>query len=199
MADLENQYSQWNNGKVIDLDPDVLRKFRLRKAIDEGHLAMVKINLRDPNEIIDGYFGRSCLFYACMERRKPEIIKLLLDYGADPNLVTTTVIFNGTVVKSESPLYRALSRNLSICELLISYGADINLRMDGGTALIKYLRKWKASRFMELKFLIQNGADIDICDQDGMTGRKLLERYGFRDVVQYYDEHQIDVKCALDD
>lgn len=115
----ENLYSQWMNGKKLNLDPDLLRKFKLRRAIGYNNFGYIKYNLRDPDEIIDTHFERRCLFLI----RDPENVKFLLDQGANPNLLTKEVILNdGTLIKSESCLYRAINTGAYIkAKLLLDY------------------------------------------------------------------------------
>lgn len=194
---MENLYSQWKNGRDLDLDPEILRKFRLREAISNVKVSSIKENFRDPNEILDWYFDRSCLFLVCDNKSSHSsklvewLVEWLLDQGADPNLLTKSVTINGTTTLCESPLYRALGKySFPVCKLLIARGANLDLKMEDKTILLRYLYKWTRSHKEEFKFLIENGANIDISDDTGTTSRMLLERYGHGDLVQYYDDQQ---------
>lgn len=201
MVDLENRYSQWVLKRTIPLDKNIHRKFVLRRALVDGDMSLIKRCFRNPNEILDGYFNKTCLHYACDSKFRSESIKFLLAQGADPNLLTTATTLNGQFVASISPLYLILRKNFSssLCKLLLKHGADINLKMGTETALMRHLYKWANRREPELRFLIEHGADIDIVDENnGYTARQYLKGFGFQDYVDYYDNNVLQIKEPMD-
>jgi ankyrin repeat protein len=98
------------------------------------------------------------LLYAIMQNNIP-LLKLLLEYGADPNFVS-----NG----SANPLIvSAQHRHFEIAKLLIEYGANINICDHSGKTALIYASK--ANNAKMLKFLLEKGADIYISDNTGNT------------------------------
>ena len=81
-------------------------------------------------------FGDTALHVAVYQS-KPIIVKLLLDYGFDPNAVATR---NGN-----TPLHNAVAaNNLAAAQLLLQYGANKNIRArDGQTPLDKARKEEK--------------------------------------------------------
>jgi ankyrin repeat protein len=201
MTEFENLYSQWilKRGK-IPLDKPMHRKFLLRKALIDGNMNIIK-HICNPNEILDGYFDKTCLHFACSSRYNHESVPYLLSMGADPNLLTKAVTINGQFIPSISPLYIIIKKNFSykLCNLLLAHGADINLKMGTVTALMQHLYKWGKQRETEIRYLIENGSCIDIVDDNnGYTARRLLERLGLQEYLDYADYYNM-VKGAVDD
>ena len=101
--------------------------------------------------------------------RNEMYIKLLLDNGADPNLVNC-------------PLHISLY-NIPVIKLLVEYGLNTNSQNeDGSTFLIKlcilyrYHGRWiNCIELIDIiELLLQNGVDIDICNNDGYNARQYV-------------------------
>ena len=105
---------------------------------------------------------------------KVEIVRLLLDAGANPN---------GYLYPGEpGPLMDvACTGNIQVTELLIRYGADININSDGNTPL-----HWAiSSKHADLaKWLIEHGADVNARDDGGQRPLTIAKHFGLQDVVK---------------
>ncbi len=84
----------------------------------------------------------------------PEMVKLLLDYGADPNAISKGVL----------PLACAAGCNsMDIVQMLIDKGADVNGAYENkSTALMSAVR-----HIDMVKFLVKSGADLNKQDING--------------------------------
>ncbi len=110
-----------------------------------------------------------------------ELVLLLLEHGADPNLED---------YKGKRPLHNAARRgNEQIGKALLDHGADINARMIGSETPLHEAMKYRHLSMM--KFLLDNGADVNaetaqgtLLDEAEREQRKemcsLLLKYGAR-------------------
>ena len=102
----------------------------------------------DPN--CEDRWGITPLYRAC-QRGRPEVVKMLLDAGADPNMSTLL----------NSPLYAAVKfargkRHNSVIKLLLDAGTDPNQKNSYGYALHTAITE---SNIEAVKLLINAGAD----------------------------------------
>jgi ankyrin repeat protein len=85
-------------------------------------------------------------------------IRFLLENGADPNLRDD---------RGSCPLIEAaMSKNYEVVDLLLEMGADINAQENNGKTALHY------SLFgspLSAKQLIDRGANLELCEQDGDT------------------------------
>lgn len=106
-----------------------------------------------------GYLGMTALSLASIEYGNLEMIKYLLEKGADINVKNE----DGSTALMTASMYG----NLEIIKYLIENGADINAKdNDGSTALI-YASKW--GNLETVEYLVKNGADINIKDIENKT------------------------------
>lgn len=120
-------------------------------------------------------FGISPVYYLVDEDDYDhyDFLKLLLDYGADPN-VPTKYDPAHSQLKGVAPLYVAAVRNkVKYCKLLVDSGADI----DGKRADLKTTALYGAvckGNFKVANYLVSAGADIDLLQFDGIENTTLL-------------------------
>jgi len=154
---------------------------RLTYAASMGYLEGVKIALHDPETNINyqsymsrNDFGSTALMGAALEGHK-EIVELLLQAGADPNIIDPSrmsdcelsivdrVFKNGATALMKATLGRNRTNNAGnkeIVELLLNAKADPDIQdLRGNTALILAAEHCKAE-IVEL--LLNNGANPNI-------------------------------------
>lgn len=96
---------------------------------------------------------------AVSSRKKMELIRLLLDAGADPNIANN---------KGMTPLMLSTSSHLT--RLLLERGAEVNARNKDGMTALMFCTNANVS-----KLLIQAGARVNLADNEGMTALMLSE------------------------
>jgi hypothetical protein len=109
----------------------------------------------DPNIVYDD--GNSVMHTAARLRNK-KIIKLALDHGGNPNLVSTNSF-------RQTPLFDALLNGTEMIDLLLKHGANINARaLFDSTPLLDAASR----RDFETAFhLLERGADYSLKDENG--------------------------------
>lgn len=110
-----------------------------------------------------------------------EMVKMLLDHGADPQLYA-----RGTVSPLDIAVWRTPRLNVKVVELLIRRGANASAQIwDGATALHQIARLCEhPQRTQMAEILLENGADVRIKDRLGRTplstartsGNKAMQR-----------------------
>ena len=109
----------------------------------------------DPN-IKDTYSGTSALMEAADKEDSSEFVRLLLKYGADPNIDAEAKEPN----RIATPLIAASKKRLESVKLLVEAGADINyVNRHGGSALDAAFLRDKVEIVVYL--LMEKGADFD--------------------------------------
>ena len=104
-------------------------------------------------------------------------------------------------ISGQAPLHYVSSRaqiypddQLRIIDLLISYGADINLKdRDGRTPLnlAVYLTAfYQVNNLEAVKYLVEKGADVNIADKEGKTPLKIaLERDKTKEIAEFLRQY----------
>jgi ankyrin repeat protein len=100
----------------------------------------VDVNGKDAN-------GTYPLMLACSYKDNDEMIKLLLEKGANPNV-------RGP--KGETPLGFAAKYSLKAVQMLVVKGADINAKDEAGFTALRWAQKMEQSKIVE--FLKKKGA-----------------------------------------
>ncbi len=139
---------QYVNGLIRIIRYGTFEEIKL--FLDQGPIA--DINYQDPGN------GLTALMWAVM-RDYTEIVKLLLDMGADPNIRTKL---------GETALIDAsTSGNIDIVQMLLDKEANPNVKdEDGFSPLLQSVKR----RHREItKLLLNHGADPDIQDDEGNT------------------------------
>lgn len=140
------------------------KKFSSKKdwftQVYEGNIEnikkMIEYKIIEDIDIKDEY-GQNALFKVC-EYNKEDIVKLLIENGADINFLND----NGDNILSHAC---SLGCNTNIIELLIKSGVNINfLSTDGWTPLMctAYCLDYNNA-----KLLIENGANVNLQNKDG--------------------------------
>lgn len=106
------------------------------------------------------------------EYHREEIIKTLIDKGADVNLISTER-------ERRTPLHLAINENNeNIVKLLIKSGANVNAKdSSGNTPIITAFNRDQFSADI-IKLLLEHGADVNTMTKDGQTLLDImLEKY----------------------
>lgn len=145
----------------------------LYKGIKCGSFEMVEKAIHDDEDVVDGIINYKTPLYIALEEPAPskEIIKLLIDSGADVNILCY----------DKMPLHVAAGRGMLFAvELIIKYNADINyMDWEGRTALFDAIAnrdrfdigKKKddicSHHFEVIQYLIEKGADMNLKTNHG--------------------------------
>ena len=118
------------------------------------------------------------------ERNAQELVKYLLDKGANPNI--TDFVLN------RSPLLVAIQRDAWSCaKILISNeNTDLNLKDSQGKTSLHYAVE--KNRLDLVKDLHENKA-IDQCDKKGRFPIDLANQYEFSEIIDYYHQKTSEV------
>jgi hypothetical protein len=110
----------------------------------------------DPNIVYDD--GNSVM-HAAAKLRNKKIIKLALEHGGNPNLVSTDSF-------RQTPLFEALLNGIDMIDLLLEYGANINARdWFDSTPLLD--AAGGNTDFEIVYHLLERGADYSLKDRNG--------------------------------
>ncbi|WCJ29707.1 Potassium channel AKT1 [Euphorbia peplus] len=166
----------------------------------------------DPNE--SDNTGRSALHVAA-SKGSQNCVLLLLDYGADPNskdsdgnvplweamlggheAVAKVLIENRATITSGDVGHFACSaaeqNNLKLLQEIVQYGGDVTgPRMSGTTALHVAVCEDNTEI---VRFLLDQGADIDKPDVHGWTPRDLADQQGHEEIKLIFDTYSRETK-----
>ncbi len=133
---------------------------------------LIKI-LEQPNLVIDpkDHANRTPLVECCIQSRAPQV-KLLLQAGANPNIVDT---------HGQTPLFK--TRKVKIAKLLIKHGADINHTDTHGRTVLHYLCEFSIGAFRKLiTYYVKAGIDVNITNYSGYTALECVSTSSKRDI-----------------
>ena len=120
---------------------------RVQQALEDG---------ADPNE--QDEYGLTPLALAIIENQDVEIVRVLIDAGADVNLPTTEGV---------TPLHRATNSDPAVVELLVEAGADVNARNASGELPIHNIAR--DGTLENAGALLRAGAEANAVDDSGRT------------------------------
>ncbi|CAI8610248.1 unnamed protein product [Vicia faba] len=160
----------------------------------------------DPNESDNN--GRTTLHIAA-SKGEENCVLLLLDYGANPNIrdsdgnvalweaivgghetVKKVLVQNGATLRSgdvgQYACTAAEQNNLNLLQDIVRYGGDVSLPSNnvGTTALHVAVSE---DNVEIVKFLLENGANIDKPDRYGWTPRDLAEQQGHVEIKAIFE------------
>ena len=151
----------------------------------------------------------SALYGAAGRNHDPELTKMLLDAGADPNdneslyhsledrspekHCTRLLLENGARVVGSNAIFRAFDfDDVAALELLLAYGADPNERAgnppltDWGSPLLWAINRRRSRRHIEA--LLRAGADPTVTTPGGTTPYALALEFGLGEVADLLRE-----------
>ena len=123
-------------------------------------------NLRDNN-------GNSLLMLASYNGHE-EMTKLLLQYGADPELAN---------LRHQTPLAGVAFKGYTkIARILVEHGANVNAVTPDGKTPLMFAAMFNQTEVLQL--LLDNGANPDLSSDDGMTALKLAQNMNANDAIK---------------
>ena len=169
----QGSYFDVHGIRLLDKVPSL--EIELKKVKDEQslrHALTIKEMEKYLKEGVDinaqASDGNTALMIASVNN-KPDIVKFLLEHGADPNIKNdagNTALY----------LLGAPSANKQILELLLSHDANPNVKMAGGkTPLFLATMRYNADPDL-VKLLLDSGADRSIPDNAGITPLEWIQK-----------------------
>lgn len=164
-------------GKVDNLNVvDEKGRSLFEQAIQCGFTSIARTLIEQ--DCFDPDFGLTPPLQLCIEKGHLTLAQLLLERGANPNIVTA---------ESASALLSALEHEyFDLAELMVAKGAEVDVRNDKGwTPLI-----WAAikGRKQSVEFLLKHNADIHACNNDGwnaVTGAFFKKRTDIVELLKW--------------
>ncbi|EKO3660312.1 ankyrin repeat domain-containing protein [Vibrio metschnikovii] len=148
--------------KLPDIDAPGAEHFTLLAfAVADTNIPAIKMLMAlgaDPATKLGSQGQNGSVAYFAMWRKTTDALKAMLESGMDPNLTDD----GGNALIFHAP---RLEGNNSL-KLLVDYGANVDARDSlGQTPLLDILN----TRFDEVLFLLEHGADPFVMDKSGMT------------------------------
>lgn len=114
-----------------------------------------------------------------------EMVKLLLDNGADPSIGDAD---DWTILHCAAAL-----GDKEAIDLLLKHGADINQPDNAGEPPI-FDTIYEVDDLSTFQYLIKKGADLSIENVDGMTVREVAEENGAKKILKWFDSQGTEIK-----
>lgn len=166
---------------VSSPDPSIDRWELLLVAIDYGRASIVGELIDtwklDPDQSDQG------IPIVCRATENPDVLRELLNRGADPNARMAPCFFSGynsrVYVKDSTALHDAASKGCALsAELLIERGAAVDAQDNRGRTPL--MQAVEHGRIAVLQLLVRHGADPTIRDANSETAVTLAEKQASR-------------------
>lgn len=174
--------------RALNAKSDTAPKILL-DAIAKNDIASVCVLLMngvDPSSVVDDEV--SALGMAAAKRHS-NIVQILLEFGADPNLLPTNSIFTPLLVT-------AYNGDIQTAELLLDHGADIGLKGSQGDVAVCIAAQRNNHEFLTL--LRSVGADLNMRGRNGMTPLHCAALVGAEESIRYLISQSVNADM-LDD
>lgn len=124
----------------------------------------------DPNQVTKTRFESTILIHAC-DLSWPEVVRVLLEGGADPNLCGSDFASApplGTLAnRTGDPGEDLYQEHIECAELLLQYGANINGKNYLGRTPLMFASD--LGTYQLVQWLVEKGADVNCVDENGWT------------------------------
>ncbi len=171
------------NVKYLDLEKmEDSYERQLEDAVRKRNIPLLKDLLNtgvSANMIVDTYrCGPDLPLFIAIKRYDIEIVKILLEYGANPNTLYDAFWVKQNAVhligkEGSSVMFEEhveIEKRFEILKLLLMYGGDINSRDQKGRTLVHKLVMHNVCFLDELLYkVIPLGVDVNIKDNEGNT------------------------------
>ncbi len=155
----------------------------LREAVKGNYVGVVKLLLRD-KRVVDAHF-RLSLGYALIEaviKGRKDMVKLLLDNGADPN-VEGTRESNSSFGSTSALIEAVIEGHKDMVELFLGNDADIDMQGGEMSSTALMVASSKGNEAM-IKLLLDKGADPNLRDIHGNTALDRAKHARHRAIIQ---------------
>jgi len=157
---------------------------------------VVKFLIRKGAQVnVQNRYGVSPLLL-CAESGNFELVKALVDAGADVNISPKGQLAEENLLAGQTPLLGAAKKgHLEICEYLIKNGCDVNAAtMTGTTPLCTAVEE---GHLPVVKLLIENGADVNQ-SPTGLVARDVHIEHQTPLLIACIKNHEDIVRCLIE-
>jgi len=147
-------------------------------AVSEGNIDVVRMYLADGLDLNLKYeeWNSTTLLHRAVAADQEEIVKLLIDRGAD---------VNAKDINSNAPLsLTGIHGNVSVADLLVSSGADLNYKGFGGWTPL-HMAAFKGQMHLVNYLVSRKGAEVEIKDDGGTTALHCAAFKGHNNVINF--------------
>jgi ankyrin repeat protein len=162
----------------------------IHDAVSSGDINRVLALIGPELAINEKNFGDMTAIQMAVRDDSPDIVKLLINSGADVNIGSTRLKF--------TPLHIAARKgDAELVNLLIDSGSVVNLPNHEGTSALHYAVRAGKNEIVEL--LIANGAEINIKDFEDYTPLHNAAWNGHLETVELLVSNGADINLATYD